>query len=56
MTGNIEKAFHQIEIKEADRDFLRILWYDNVNSDAPSIVKLRMKRLQFGLTSSPAIL
>ena len=26
-----------------------------VNSDAPSIVQLRMKRLPFGLTSSPAI-
>jgi len=56
LTADIEKAFHQIEIKEADRDFLRFLWYDNVSSDAPSIVQYRMKRLQFGLTSSPAIL
>jgi len=56
LTADIEKAFHQIEIKEADRDFLRFLWYDNVSSDAPSIVQYRMKRLPFGLTSSPAIL
>ena len=29
LTADLEKAFHQIEIKEADRDFLRFLWYDN---------------------------
>ena len=56
LTADIEKAFHQIEIKEADRDFLRFLWYDDVSSDSPSIVQLRMKRLPFGLTPSPAIL
>ena len=55
LTADIEKAYLQIEVKEADRDFLRLLWYDNVNSDAPAIVQLRMKRLPFGLTSSPAI-
>ena len=56
LAADIEKAFHQIEIKEADRDFLRFLWNDDVSSDSPSIVQLRMKRLPFGLTPSPAIL
>ena len=56
LTAGIEKAFHPIEVKESDRDFLRFLWYDDVSSDTPSIVEFHMKRLPFGLTPSLAIL
>ena len=48
LTGDIEKAFLQIEISKPDRDLLRFLWYDDVNSDNPSIIQLRWRRLAFG--------
>ena len=30
LTTDIEKAFHHIEIKEPNRDFLGFLWHDDV--------------------------
>lgn len=56
LTADIEKAFLQIEINEADRDVLRFLWYDDVTKDNPSIVQFRHRRLIFGLKCSPALL
>lgn len=56
LTGDIEKAFHQISVSETDRDLLRFLWYEDVMSDSSRIVQYRFCRLVFGLTSSPAIL
>ena len=56
ITADIEKAFLQIEIQAADRDVLRFLWYDDVNSPNPSIVQFRFRRLVLGLTCSPALL
>eukprot|EP00795_Rhopilema_esculentum_P009997 gene9997-18624_t len=56
LTADIEKAFLQIEVKDSDRDALRFLWYDDVNSASPNVVQFRIKRLSFGLTCSPGIL
>ena len=56
LTGDIEKAFLQIEISKPDRDLLRFLWYDDVNSDNPSIIQLRWRRLAFELRPAPSIL
>ncbi|XP_065068368.1 uncharacterized protein LOC135693738 [Rhopilema esculentum] len=56
MTSDIEKAFLQIEIKPADRDSLRFLWFDDINKENPSIIQLRWGRLAFGLKPSPSIL
>ena len=55
-TADIEKAFHQIAISPDDRDMLRLLWFDNINSEEPQIIQYRFCRLVFGLTPSPAIL
>ena len=55
-TADIEKAFLQIEINEADRNALLFLWYDDVTKDRPSIVSFRYRRLLFGLSCSPALL
>ena len=56
MTADIEKAFLQIQVSESDKDKLRFLWVDDVNSSSPSVIEMRHKRLVFGLTSSPSIL
>ena len=54
--ADIEKAFLQIVINEKDRDFLRFLWFDNVFSEQPEIVRNRFARVIFGVTSSPYLL
>lgn len=56
LTTDIEKAFHQIEVKVEDRDMLRFLWWDDVFSENPKIQQYRFRCLVFGLTPSPAIL
>ena len=56
LTADIEKAFLQIEIKEADRNALRFLWYEDVHEAEPRVVQYRFNRLPFGLTCSPGIL
>ena len=52
LTGDIEKAYHQIEVDEADRNYLRFLWYD----DDGELVVYRFTRVPFGLTSSAFLL
>ena len=56
LVADIEKAFLQIAINEKDRDFLRFLWFDNVFSKQPKIVRNRFARVIFGVTSSPYLL
>ena len=56
LTADVEKAFLQIQIKPDDRDMLRFLWFDDVNSPDPCIVQFRCCRLPFGLCRSPSIL
>lgn len=53
---DIEKAFLQITISEKNKDFLRFLWFDNVYSEQPKIVRNRFARILFGVTSSPYLL
>ena len=56
LTADIEKAFHQISVENDDRDYLRFLWFDDVFSDQPTIVRNRFARVIFGVTSSPFLL
>ena len=53
LTGDIEKAFLQVRIKEQERDALRFHWKANV-SDV--VVTYRFTRALFGLTCSPFLL
>ena len=55
LVADIEKAFLMIAVKE-NRDVLRFLWVDDVNSAEPKIMEYRFARVVFGVTSSPFLL
>ena len=56
MTSDIEKAFLQISVDNGDPDYPRFLWFDDVFSEAPRIVRNKFARVVFGLISSPLFL
>ena len=57
MTADIQSAFLQIGINPIDREKMRFLWYENVNSsEQPKLVQYRFALLMFELTPSPPIL
>ena len=56
LTADIEKAFLMISVRPSDRDVLRFLWYDDVQSGEPKIIVLRFTRVVFGVSSSPFLL
>uniref|UniRef100_A0A1I7UJG8 Reverse transcriptase domain-containing protein n=1 Tax=Caenorhabditis tropicalis TaxID=1561998 RepID=A0A1I7UJG8_9PELO len=58
LSGDIEKAFHAVEVDEEDRDALRFLWLKDV-SKPPTKDNLRLMRftcLPFGVNCSPFLL
>ena len=52
LTADIEKAFLNASVKSEQRNMLRILWVDSIESVDPCIVVYRFCRLVFGLISS----
>lgn len=56
LVADIDKAFLMITVKREDRDALRFLWADDVNSAEPKIVEYRFAQVVFGVTSSPFLL
>ena len=56
VVADIEKAFLMIAVKKEDRDVLRFMWVDDVNSAEPKIVEYRFAGVVFGVTSSPFLL
>ena len=53
LTADTEHAFLNISVNPNERDFLRFLWFNSIESDDPEIVVLIFTRLVFGLISSP---
>ncbi|XP_054607429.2 uncharacterized protein [Nothobranchius furzeri] len=49
---DVERMFHQFHVKPEDQDYLRFLWWENDNLEAPPSV-FRMKVHLFGAASSP---
>ena len=45
-----------MQIKKPDRNVLRLLWFDVIGSESPSIIQYQLYRLFFGLTFSLSIL
>ena len=56
LVGDIEKAFLNVEVDEADRDCLRFLWVSNVEGDNAETLVYRFCRVVFGLNASPFLL
>ena len=56
LVGDIKQAFLQVEIAEEHRDFVRFLWFKDINETPRKITSLRFTRVVFGLTSSPFLL
>ena len=54
ITGDIQKAFLQIKVDPKDRDVLRLLWYENL--DSRTVTEYRYTRVIFGSGPSPYIL
>ena len=56
LVGDIEKAFLNVEVYEADRNFLRFLWLENPKDPNSKIIMYRFCRVVFGLNASPFLL
>ena len=56
LISDIKQAFLQIEISPEHRDYLRVLWYDDVCKSNPELIILRFARVLFGLMCSPFLL
>ena len=56
LTGDTERAFLNISVNPNERDLLKFLWFNSIESDDPEIAVLRFTSLVFGLTSSPFVL
>ncbi|KAL5474082.1 hypothetical protein EMCRGX_G028656 [Ephydatia muelleri] len=56
LIADIEKAFLMVSVADEDKDVLRFLWLDDVNSELPRKKVLRFARVVFGVSSSPFLL
>ena len=56
LVADIEKAFLMVSVMPRDRDVLRFLWVQNVQGESPDICTYRIKRVVFGVASSPFLL
>ncbi|XP_057379622.1 uncharacterized protein LOC130701716 [Daphnia carinata] len=54
--SDIEKAFHKVQLYEADRDFVRFFWLSDDNDPESDFAIYRFKVIPFGASSSPFIL
>ena len=56
ITADAEAAYLQILVAPEDRDYMRLLYFDDINAENPKIVKYRFTRVIFGATSSQFLL
>ena len=56
LVGDIEKAFLNVEVDEADRYCLRFLWVSNVKGDNAETLVYGFCRVVFGFNASPFLL
>ena len=56
LVADIEKAFLQIAVDEADRDYLKLLWIDDIEKQTPEIQEYGFTRVIFGAGPCPFLL
>ncbi|XP_065069772.1 uncharacterized protein LOC135694820 [Rhopilema esculentum] len=56
LVGDVQKAFHQIEVAVEDRDCLRFLWVEDPKNAISELSELRFTRVIFGAGPSPFLL
>ena len=55
--ADMKQVFLNVEISKEHRDFLRFLWYENVNSESDAkLIVYRLLKEVFGVTSTPFLL
>ena len=47
LVGDLEKAFLNVEVDPEQRNLLRFLWVENIESDDPNFVTFKFCRLLF---------
>ena len=56
LISDIKQAFLNVSIPESDRDFLRFLWANDINSNETEIIIHRFTRVAFGTAGSQFLL
>ena len=53
---DLKKTFLNVDITQEQRDLLRFLWVDDIDSKLGNVIVLRFTRVVFGLMCTPFIL
>ena len=56
LISDIKSACHCIRVNKKDRDLTRFLWFDDIKSNDPKIIKKRYSVVLFGLAPAPFLL
>ena len=56
IVADIESAYLQISVTSEHRNFLRFLWFGNIDDNESEIIKYRFKRVIFGAAPSQYLL
>ena len=56
LVGDVQKAFHQIEVAVEDRDCLKFLWVEDPKDVSSKVCEWRFTRVIFGAGPSPILL